>query len=112
MLKPPIERELFVNNEVVLEAVVSGDVQNTVEEASVSCTVKNIPVNSDNIIPGNVFTDTSNLWIRIHKVTIDKKRWFDGEMVTCTIHDTNNNGDIKQEIHFDKGGKSMLLPNN
>ncbi|CAM4323836.1 unnamed protein product [Leuciscus chuanchicus] len=24
-------------------------------------------------------------------------------MVTCSIHDTNNNRDIKKEIHFDKG---------
>ncbi|XP_039541808.1 uncharacterized protein LOC120489191 [Pimephales promelas] len=109
MLKPPIERELFVNNKVVLEAVVSGDVQNTVEEASVSCTVKNIPVNSENITKGNVFTDTSNLWIRIHNVTIDKNSWFDGEMVTCTVRDTNNNRDIKQEIHFDKGAKLTLM---
>ncbi|XDV12976.1 hypothetical protein PO909_001510, partial [Leuciscus waleckii] len=33
-LKPPAERELFINNKVVLEAVVSGDVK-TVQEASV-----------------------------------------------------------------------------
>ncbi len=38
-LKPPIERELFFNDKVVLEAVVSGDVH-----ATVSCTVKNEPV--------------------------------------------------------------------
>ncbi|KAG1968147.1 tyrosine-protein phosphatase non-receptor type substrate [Pimephales promelas] len=103
MLKPPIERELFVNNKVVLEAVVSGDVQNTVEEASVSCTVKNTPVNSENITKGNVSTDTPNLWILTHYVTIYNETWFNGEMVTCTVRDTNNNRDIKEKIHFDKG---------
>ncbi|CAM4363167.1 unnamed protein product [Leuciscus chuanchicus] len=101
-LKPPIERELFVHDKVVLEAVVSGDVDETVQEASVSCTVKNGPVPIKNIKPGNVFTDTS-LFMKIHKVTIDKETWFDGEIVTCTIRDTNNNREIKQEIHFDKG---------
>ncbi|KAK7174710.1 hypothetical protein R3I93_001804 [Phoxinus phoxinus] len=100
-LKPPLERELFVLNKVVLQAVVSGDVKKTVEEASVSCTVNNVPVSND-IKPGNVFFDTS-LFKRIHNVTIDTNKWFDGETVTCTIHDKNNNRDIKQEIHFDKG---------
>ncbi|XP_050959516.1 uncharacterized protein LOC127160926 isoform X3 [Labeo rohita] len=103
-LKSPNERELFVNNAVVLEAVVSGDAQKTVKEASVSCKVKNVPVNSENITPGDiVFSTNTSLFIKIHNVIIDTKKWFDGEMVTCTIRDTNNNRDIKQEIHFDKG---------
>ncbi|XP_016345070.1 uncharacterized protein LOC107691109 [Sinocyclocheilus anshuiensis] len=36
-LKPPIERELFVNDKVILEAVVSGDVKRAVKEALVTC---------------------------------------------------------------------------
>ncbi|KAI2666217.1 Ig gamma-1 chain C region, membrane-bound form [Labeo rohita] len=103
-LKSPNERELFVNNTVVLEAVVSGDAQKTVKEALVSCKVKDVPITSENITPGDiVFSTNTSLFIKIHNVTIDTKKWFDGEMVTCTIRDTNNNRDIKQEIHFDKG---------
>ncbi len=107
-LKSPIERELFINNTVVLEAVVSGDAHKTVKEASVSCKVKDVPVTSNNIKPGNITISThTSQFTRIHNVTIDTKKWFDGEVVTCTIHDTNNNRDIKQEIRFDKGGKSV-----
>ncbi|KAL0197577.1 hypothetical protein M9458_006117, partial [Cirrhinus mrigala] len=78
--------------------------QKTVKEASVSCKVKDVPVNSENVTPGDiVFSTNTSLFIKIHNVTIDTKKWFDGEMVTCTIRDTNNNRDIKQEIRFDKG---------
>ncbi|XDV12173.1 hypothetical protein PO909_000892 [Leuciscus waleckii] len=100
-LKPPIVTELFVNNKVVLEAVVSGDEEKTVQEASVSCSVKNIPVSS---VTGNInYSQDISQFIRIHNIIVDTKTWFDGEMVTCSIQDTNNNRDIKKEIHFDKG---------
>ncbi|KAI2666220.1 Ig mu chain C region [Labeo rohita] len=42
-------------------------------------------------------------YIQKFNVTVDTKKWFDGEIVTCTIRDTNNNRDIKQEISFKKG---------
>ncbi len=97
-LKPPIERELFFYDKVVLEAVVSGDVH-----ATVSCKVKNEPVIS---VTGTVdFSRDISKPVRINSITVDAKKWFDGEMVTCTIHDTLNNRDIKREICFDKGGK-------
>ncbi|KAG1966945.1 hypothetical protein F2P79_002575 [Pimephales promelas] len=100
-LKPPIVRELFVNNKVVLEAVVSGALNWTVQEASVLCKVKNTPVSSET---GNIhFSQDISQFTRIHKITVDSKAWFDGEMVTCSLHDTNNNRDIRKEIHFDKG---------
>ncbi len=106
-LKSPIERELFISNTVVLEAVVSGDAHKTVKEASMSCKVKDVPVTSKNIKPGNIFSTHTSQFTRIHNITIDTKKWFAGEIVTCTIRDTNNNRDIKQEIRFDKGGKSV-----
>ncbi|RXN02961.1 immunoglobulin heavy chain [Labeo rohita] len=40
---------------------------------------------------------------KVHNVIIDTKKWFDGEMVTCTICDTNNDRDVKHEIRFKKG---------
>ncbi len=97
-LKPPIERELFFNDKVVLEAVVSGDIH-----ATVSCKVKHEPVIS---VTGTVdFSQDISKPVRIDSITVDAKKWFDGEMVTCTIHDTLSNRDIKREICFDKGGK-------
>ncbi|XP_026096021.1 scavenger receptor cysteine-rich type 1 protein M130-like [Carassius auratus] len=94
-LKQPIEQELFVNGKAVLEAVVSGDVE-AVKEASVSCKVKDKPLTT---VPGN--TDSSQ-FIKVHKITVDAEKWFDGEKVTCTVH-SNNRRDIEQEIFFDKG---------
>ncbi|XP_067282794.1 uncharacterized protein, partial [Pseudorasbora parva] len=100
-LKPPIERELFVNNKVVLEAVVSGDKREIVEKASVLCKVNDELVHT--IVTGNIDSVQGiSQFIRVHNITIDTNKWFDGEMVTCSIHDTNNR-DIKQEISFDKG---------
>ncbi|XP_050961730.1 deleted in malignant brain tumors 1 protein-like [Labeo rohita] len=102
-LRPPIERELFVHDKVVLEAVVSGDAQ-AVEKAFVSCKVENAAVFSS---PGTTyFSQDISQFIKINNITVDTKKWFDGEMVTCTVHDTLNNKDIKQEIRFDKGDGS------
>lgn len=109
MLKPPIERELFVNNKVVLEAVVSGDELETVKQASVSCKVKNKPVTS---VAGNInFPEGASQFIRTHYIFVDTEKWFNSEMVTCSIHDRGINRDIKQEISFDKGGESFQLIN-
>ncbi|XP_059413044.1 immunoglobulin gamma-1 heavy chain-like isoform X3 [Carassius carassius] len=100
-LKPPIQKEIFVNNKVVLEAVVSGDIKETVEKASVSCSMKEARID---VSPGTVhFSNDISQSIKIHKVTVDTEKWFDGEVVTCTIHDTNNNRGITQKISFDKG---------
>ncbi|KTF75694.1 hypothetical protein cypCar_00046928 [Cyprinus carpio] len=100
-VESPIQKELFVYDKIVLQAVVSGDVK--VQDTSVSCKVKDESVPTENITTGNVefSTDTSQ-FKRIHNVTVDTKKWFDGEMVTCTIRDPNNK-DIKREISFQKG---------
>lgn len=97
-LKPPNERELFVNDKVVLQVVVSGDKCQSAEKASVACKVKN---ESGNIY----FSEDTSPFIRVKNVTVDANKWFDGEPVTCTIHDPNNNRDFQWEIRFDKGGK-------
>ncbi len=94
-LKPPVQREIFVNNKVVLEAVVSGDIKDTV-----SCTVNNAEG------PKVKFSIDSSQSTKKYNVTVDPKKWFNGEKVTCTIRDTNNK-EIKQEISFKKGGKSV-----
>ncbi|XP_042590627.1 uncharacterized protein LOC109065776 [Cyprinus carpio] len=97
-LKPPNERELFVNDKVVLEVVVSGDKCQSAEKASVACKVKNESVS------GNIhFSQDTSPFIRVKNVTVDANKWFDGEPVTCTIHDPNNNRDFQWEIRFDKG---------
>lgn len=99
-LKPPIEKELFVYGRVVLEAVVSGDGE-AVNKASVSCKMKNEHLIT---VPGTTdFSLDISQFIKVHKVTVDAKKWFDGEKVICTVHDSNNNRDIEQEIFFDKG---------
>ncbi|XP_073692648.1 uncharacterized protein [Garra rufa] len=95
-LKPPNEKELFVNDRVVLEAVVSGNVQ-AVKKTSMTCNVNNKRLRSMDISRSKV----------IYSITVDAKKWFDGETVTCTINDTPNNRDIKQEICFDKGDGQM-----
>nr|QYO90548.1 immunoglobulin heavy chain IgZ [Carassius auratus indigentiaus] len=95
-LKPPIQSELFVKQIVVLEAVVSGDVENAVKEAVVSCDMNAA------LTPGEVeFSKDISQFIKKHKVTVDKKKWFDGEKVTCTISEKK----IKEVIHFNKGGE-------
>ncbi|CAM4363120.1 unnamed protein product [Leuciscus chuanchicus] len=91
-LKPPAERELFINNTVVLEAVVSGDVK-TVQEASVSCEVNSVKVRME---PGNFIFSNDK---KPHRFEVDYHKWFKGETVTCTIRDR----DIKQMIRLDKG---------
>ncbi|RXN05503.1 immunoglobulin HY heavy chain [Labeo rohita] len=59
------------------------------------------PIHQNNYMSVHSFLTMSEE--KVHNVIIDTKKWFDGEMVTCTIRDTNNNRDVKQEIHFKKG---------
>ncbi|RXN05502.1 immunoglobulin Z heavy chain constant [Labeo rohita] len=94
-LKPPIQREIFLNNKVVLEAVVSGE---TVEKASVSCSMNGIDVGQGNIESSNDISQS----IKKFKVTVDTNKWFDGKEVSCTTSDINNK-DIKQTIRFNNG---------
>ncbi|XP_026116457.1 uncharacterized protein LOC113095056 [Carassius auratus] len=102
-MKPPIQKELFVNDTIVLQAVVSGDVKDTVQNTSVSCKVKDELVPNGNIKTGNVESSDTSQFKKIYDVTVDTEKWFDGHMVTCTIRDTNNNRDIEQKISFQKG---------
>ncbi len=95
ILMPPVQREIFLHDKVVLEAVVSGDIKDTV-----SCTVNN----AEN--PKVEFASDISQSTKKYNVTVDPNKWFNGEKVTCTIHDTNNK-EIKQEIGFKKGGKSV-----
>ncbi|XP_026105489.1 uncharacterized protein LOC113077284 [Carassius auratus] len=102
-MKPPIQKELFANDKIVLQAVVSGDVNDTVQVTSVSCKVKDERVPNGKIKTGNVESSDTSQFKKIYDVTVDTEKWFDGHVVTCTIHDTNNNRDIEQKISFQKG---------
>ncbi|XP_073702806.1 immunoglobulin mu heavy chain-like [Garra rufa] len=106
-LKSPIQREIFVNDKVVLEAIVSGDINDTVEKANVSCSVNNAGVS---VGTGKLeFSDDISQSIKKFRFTVDTKKWFDGEMVTCSTREKNNK-DIKQTILFDKGdGKKPIV---
>ncbi|XP_073800808.1 immunoglobulin heavy constant mu isoform X2 [Danio rerio] len=96
MLKPPMVREMFINNRIVLQAVVSGDLSTAVKKASVSCKMDNVPINS-------VSQENESQHVKIYNVPVDTTKWFNGGKVTCTTRDTLNNKDIKQEIYFNKG---------
>ncbi|KAI7803663.1 immunoglobulin Z heavy chain constant region [Triplophysa rosa] len=92
-----IQRELFVHNEVILQAVVSGNERNSVESASVSCKMENeaIPLQKDDVPSPK---DISEFRI-IYNATVNKEKWFESKRITCSINDKN----IKQEIYFNKG---------
>ncbi|XP_051572244.1 uncharacterized protein LOC127451543 [Myxocyprinus asiaticus] len=99
-LKPPVQREIFVNNKIILEAVVSGSVIKAVEDASVSCLVDNQQISG---IPGNTkFLKEISQHNRIYSVTVDHKKWFEGKKVICSTRDTNGK-EIREEIQFNKG---------
>ncbi|XP_067283444.1 uncharacterized protein [Pseudorasbora parva] len=97
-LKPPFVKTIFVENAVVLEAVVSGDVEQTVENTAMSC--KNVSETSDGRVE---FSKDMSQYTKKYNVTIDTKKWFDGEIITCTIPDPNNNRDIEKNISFNRG---------
>lgn len=97
-------RKIFVENSAVFEAVVSGNVKESVDSASVSCKVKENAISS--VQPKRVeFSNDHSQFIKTHSVTVNGKQWLNGDMVTCTTKDTNNNRDIKQETRFSVGGK-------
>ncbi len=80
-----------------MEAVVSGDIKDI---KRVSCTVNNAEKQTVEFA-GDISQSTKTC-----NVTVDPKKWFNGAKVTCTIRNTNNK-EIKQEISFKKGGKSV-----
>ncbi|KAI7803489.1 immunoglobulin Z heavy chain constant region [Triplophysa rosa] len=96
-LKTPIQRELFVHNKVILQAVISGNERNSVQSASVSCKMENKAITLQKGVVQSP-KDISEFQ-KIHNVTVDTEKWFKGEQVTCSISDKN----IKKEIYFNKG---------
>ncbi|XP_073712743.1 Ig heavy chain C region, secreted form [Misgurnus anguillicaudatus] len=95
-LKSPIQRNIFLFGDVILQAVVSGNEHKAVEDASMSCEVENKALTLSKAV---IQAQDNSQFQKIHNVTVNRDKWFAGKMVTCTISDKN----IKQEISFNKG---------
>lgn len=95
-LKPPMQTDIFLFSNVILQAVVSGNEYKAVEDASVSCEVENEALTLNK---AEIQSQDNSQFQNFHNVTLNRDKWFAGKMVTCTISDKN----IKQEISFNKG---------
>ncbi|XP_035260217.1 uncharacterized protein LOC118220448 isoform X2 [Anguilla anguilla] len=82
-LNPPKARELFVNNQAVLDCVITGGEKAAVEGASVTWTPSGTSTSSEVTQHGHVFRKTSTL-------TLGQERWFTEQNVQCSVQQQNS----------------------
>ncbi|XP_064179715.1 immunoglobulin mu heavy chain-like isoform X4 [Anguilla rostrata] len=81
-LKPPKMSELFVNNQAVLDCVITGGDEAAVERAKVTWTPSG-NTSSEITRHGHVFRKTSTL-------TLGRERWFTEQNVECSVQQKNS----------------------
>ncbi|XP_036403922.1 immunoglobulin gamma-1 heavy chain-like [Megalops cyprinoides] len=114
-LKPPRVREMFINNEAVLDCDITGEEQKAVTTATVTWTVDGAVISSRIATPsvakqdGHVYRKTSTL-------TLGQKDWFDGKQIQCSVQQSTNKPPINKAVRLEQGNKSpptvvVLMPN-
>ncbi|XP_036403125.1 immunoglobulin mu heavy chain-like [Megalops cyprinoides] len=104
-LKPPRVREMFINNQAVLDCDITGEEQATVTAATVTWTVDGTVLKSGINTPsvakqdGHVYRKTSTL-------TLGQKDWFDGKKIQCSIQQSSEKPPINKAVRLEQGSKS------
>ncbi|XP_035260219.1 uncharacterized protein LOC118220449 [Anguilla anguilla] len=100
-LNPPKMRELFVDNQAVLDCVITGEERAAVEGASVTWTPSGKSKESQITPHGHLFRKTSTL-------TLVRERWFTEQNVECSVQQKNSKKpDIKKSFSRKNSGSKV-----
>ncbi|KAG9337392.1 hypothetical protein JZ751_028813 [Albula glossodonta] len=104
-LKPPRVREMFIDNQAVLDCDITGAEQAAVEGATVTWTVDGTEIKSGVNTPsgakwvGHLYRKTSSL-------TLTQTDWFDGKRVQCSVQQSSDKPPINKDISMGQGSKA------
>ncbi|KAG7491412.1 hypothetical protein MATL_G00003590, partial [Megalops atlanticus] len=113
-LKPPRVREMFINNQAVLDCDITGAEQAAVTAATVTWTVDGTVVRNGITTP-SVAKQDGHLYRKTSTLTLGQKDWFDGKQIQCSIQQSSDKPPIKKAVRLEQGNKSpptvvVLMP--
>lgn len=104
-LNPPRVREVFLDNQAVLECVITGTDQDTVSGTTITWQV-NGEDKMDGIDLKNI-ESKGNLNSRVSTLTIGQTEWTNVNKVQCSAMKSGEDTPVVQELSFTKGSRSL-----
>uniref|UniRef100_A0A8C7JP91 Ig-like domain-containing protein n=1 Tax=Oncorhynchus kisutch TaxID=8019 RepID=A0A8C7JP91_ONCKI len=104
-LNPPRVREVFLDNQAVLECVITGTDLDTVSGTTITW-----QVNGQDKMDGIDLKDIEskgNLNSRVSTLTIDQTEWTNVNKVQCSAMKSGEDTPVIQDISFTKGSRSL-----
>nr|AAV48553.1 immunoglobulin heavy chain [Oncorhynchus mykiss] len=99
-LNPPSVKNVFMDNQAVLDCVISGTDQNTVAGTTITW-----QVNGNNEMK-NIVESKGNLNSRVSTLTIDQTRWTNVNKVQCSAMKSGEDTPVIQDLSFTKGSRA------
>uniref|UniRef100_A0A4W5PH44 Ig-like domain-containing protein n=1 Tax=Hucho hucho TaxID=62062 RepID=A0A4W5PH44_9TELE len=103
-LNPPRVRELFLDNQAVLECVITGTDKDTVSGTTITW-----QVNGQNKMDGIDLKETEskgNLNSRVSTLTIGQTEWTNVNKVQCSAKKSGEDTHVIQDLSFSKGSRA------
>ncbi|KAJ8249553.1 hypothetical protein GJAV_G00236660 [Gymnothorax javanicus] len=105
-LNRPKVKELFINNQAVLDCLITGGERAAVEGARVTWTVNG----TESLGSDRSTTQDGHLFTRTSTLTLAERRWFGGVTVQCSVQQIHGNlPPIRQYISHTSGSESPKL---
>ena len=104
-LNPPRVREVFLDNQAVLECVITATDQNTVSGTNITWHINgDIQTAHIDLKP---IESKGNLNSRVSTLTIDQTKWTNVNKVQCSAMKSGEDTPVIQDISFTKGSRSL-----
>ncbi|KAG9337384.1 hypothetical protein JZ751_028804 [Albula glossodonta] len=104
-LKPPRVREMFINNQAVLDCDITGAEQAAVTMATVTWTVDGTEIKSG-VNTASVAKQVGHLYRKTSSLTLRQTDWFDGKRVQCSVQQSSDKPPINKDISMGQGSKA------
>ncbi|KAG7491411.1 hypothetical protein MATL_G00003610 [Megalops atlanticus] len=104
-LKPPRVREMFINNQAVLDCDITGEEQAAVTAATVTWTVDGTVVNNGNTRT-SIAKQDGHVYRKTSTVTLGQKDWFDGKQIQCSVQQSSDKPPINKAVRLEQKNKT------
>lgn len=104
-LNPPSVKEVFLDNQAVLDCVITGTDQDTVSGTNITWQVNGQAKTSGIIL--KPIESKGNLNSRVSTLTIDQTEWTNVNKVQCSAMKRGEDTPVIQDISFTKGSRSL-----
>ncbi|XP_035260221.1 immunoglobulin gamma-1 heavy chain-like isoform X2 [Anguilla anguilla] len=102
-LNPPKMRELFENNQAVLDCVITGEERAAVQGASITWT----PSGTDTSSNESQITQDGHVYRKTSTLTLGQERWFTEQNVQCSVQQISNKPTITKSFSRNTSGSKV-----